>query len=90
MSKKNAVVKKTDEKYLVTVVPPSEEMDLGKKINFRLLPRGTNYTEFYIVVVSTVLIILLGLFKTDWLLYAVLVIAAMLVALIVYRRFFKK
>lgn len=34
MSKKNAVVKKTDEKYLVTVVPPSEEMDLGKKINY--------------------------------------------------------
>lgn len=34
MSKKNAIVKKTDEKYLVTVVPPSEEMDLGKKINY--------------------------------------------------------
>lgn len=34
MSKKNAIVKKTDEKYLVTVEPPSEEMDLGKKINY--------------------------------------------------------
>ena len=34
MSKKNAIVKKNEKQFLVTVVPPSEEMDLGKKINY--------------------------------------------------------
>ena len=33
MSKKNAIVKKNENQLLVTVVPPSEEMDLGKQID---------------------------------------------------------
>lgn len=33
MSKKNAIVKKRETQLLVTVVPPNEEMDLGKQID---------------------------------------------------------
>ena len=72
MSKKNAIVKKNENQLLVTVVPPSEEMDLGKQIDhFQEIVKQTAAIGCTAAVINGVLLVKAQIKHpktfTDWL-----------------------